>query len=111
MLAEEAMEPGIGPVELGHAGAQAGRAHQPRDPAPTDRPPLGAQRALEPGTPVRPVMLLEQSVNVLLQLPVLSGAGTGRTRPPRVVARAGDSVEGAEPGHGVRPLLGVDERE
>src|SRR5881409_2643169 len=42
MLAVEAMEPGIGPVELGHAGAQAGRPHQPRDAAPTDRPPLGA---------------------------------------------------------------------
>src|SRR2546428_92237 len=34
MLAEEAMEPGIGAVELGHAGAQAGHAHQPRDAAP-----------------------------------------------------------------------------
>src|SRR5437867_1185184 len=59
MLAVEAMEPGVGTVELGHAGAQAGRAHQPRDAAPTDRPPLGAQRALHPGTTVRPVMLLE----------------------------------------------------
>src|SRR5256885_17132332 len=110
MLAEEAMEPGIGPVELGHAGAQAGRAHQPRDAAPTDRPPFGAQRALEPGTPVRPVMLLEQAVNVLLQLPVLSGAGTGRARPPRVVARAGDPVERAEPRHGVGPPPRVGER-
>src|SRR2546422_950522 len=93
------------------APAEAGRAHQPRDAAPTDRPPLGAQRALHPGTPVRPVMLLEQSVNVLLQLPVLSGAGTGRACPPRVVACAGDPVERAEPRHGVRPPLGVDERE
>ena len=111
MLPVEAMEPGIGPVELGHASAQASCTHQPRDAAPTDRPPLGAQRALEPGTPVRSVMLLEQSVNVLLQLPVLSGAGTGRARPPRVVARAGDPVERAEPRHSVRPPLRVDERE
>src|SRR5213083_501507 len=111
MLAEEAMEPGIGAVELGHAGAQAGRTHQPRDAAPTDRPPLGAQRALQPGTPVRPVMLLEQAVNVLLQLPVLSDAGTARACPPRVVAGAGDPVERAEPRHGVLPPLRVDERE
>src|SRR6266705_1275012 len=98
MLAVEAMEPGIGTVELGDA-------------APTDRPPRGAQRALHSGTPVRPVMLPEQSVNVLLQLPVLSGAGTGRACPPRVVARAGDPVKRAEPRHGVRPPLRVDERE
>src|SRR5256885_8252679 len=111
MLAEEAMEPGIGTVELGHAGAQAGRAHQPRDAAPADRPPLGPQRALEAGTPVGAVMLLEQAVNVLAQLPVLSGVGTARACPPRVVARAGDPVERAEPCHGVRPPLGVDERE
>src|SRR3989442_6234990 len=87
MLAEEAMEPGIGAVELGHAGPQAGRTHQPRDAAPTDRPPLGAQRALQPGTPVRLVMLLEQAVQVLLQRPVPSRAGTRPARPPRVVYR------------------------
>src|SRR5206468_2233672 len=111
MLAVEPMEPRIGAVELGHAGPQAGRAHQPRDAAPADRPSLGAQRALDAGAPIRPVMRLAGAVNALPQLPVLSGAGTGRACPPRIVARAGDAVEGAEPGHGVRPLLGVDERE
>src|SRR5260370_29383603 len=90
MLAEEAMEPGIGAVELGHAGAQAGRAHQPRDAAPADRPPLGPQRALNAGTPVGAVMLLEQAVNVLAQLPGLSGGGTARAGPPPAVPRAAD---------------------
>src|SRR5205809_102518 len=47
----------------------------------------------------------------LMGRPALSGAGTGRARPPRVVARAGDPVERAEPRHGVRPPLRVDERE
>src|SRR5256885_14733257 len=97
MLAEEAMEPGIGPVELGHAGAQAGRAHQPRDAAPTDRPPLGAQRALQPGTPVRPVMLLEQAVNVLAQLPGLSGVGPAPGGPPPRGAPAGGPPERPQP--------------
>src|SRR2546428_438905 len=79
--------------------------------APPAHPPLGAQRALQPGTPVRPVMLREQAVNVRAQLPVLSGVGTARACPPRVVARAGDPVERAEPRHGVLPPLRVDERE
>src|SRR6266496_565786 len=75
--------------------------------------PIGmlAEEAMEPGTPVRPVMLLEQAVNVLLQLPVLSGTGTARACPPRVVAGAGDPVERAEPRHGVLAPLRVDERE
>src|SRR5216683_4886918 len=59
MLAEEAMEPGIGAIDLGDPGPEASALHEARYAAPTDRPPLGPERALEAGTPVGAVMLLE----------------------------------------------------
>src|SRR2546428_11886369 len=89
MLAEEAMEPGIGAVELGHARAQAGRAHQPRDAAPADRPPLGPQRALEAGTPLSAGTFLEHAGTRRAPDPGLSRPGAARGAPCRAGSPAG----------------------
>jgi len=63
MLAVEAMQPRIGAVDLHDPRAQAGRAHEPLDPAAADRAPLRVQRALDARTAVGPAVLLEESLN------------------------------------------------
>ena len=111
MLAVEAMQPGIGAVDLHDPRAQPRRAHEACDPASADGAPLRAQRALDAGTAVGPAVLLEEPLNAPLQLPVLRCVSTLGSLPPRVVAGPGDAVHCTEPRHRVGAPLRVDERE
>ena len=54
VLAGEAMERGIRPVDLGDAGMQARGAHEALHAATADRPALRLQIAMKPRTPYRP---------------------------------------------------------
>src|SRR6266571_3652727 len=101
MLAVEAMQPGIGAVDLHDPRAQPRRAHESRDPAAADGAPLRTQRALDAGTAVGPAVLLEETLNSLLQLPVLRRVGTLGSLPPRVVAGPCDAVQRTAPRHRV----------
>src|SRR5216117_206334 len=111
MLAVEAMQPGIGTVDLHDPSAQARCAHEPRDPASADGTPLRAQRALDARTAVGAAVLLEESLNPPLQLPVLRRAGTLGALSPSVVAGPRDAVYRTEPRHRVIAPVRVDERE
>ncbi len=111
MLAVEAMEARIRAVDLRHPGAQPSGAHQPLDAATAHRPAVCSQGPMDPGTAVGPVMLLEERLHPVLQLPVLGRVGTGGAVAPGVIARAGDAIQRAEPRHRVPVPLRVDERE
>src|SRR3989441_9617042 len=111
MLAVEAMQPRIGAVDLHDPRAQARPAHEPLDPAAADSAPLRLQRALDARTAVGAAVLLEESLNPSLQLPVLRRADTLGALPPGVVAGPRDAVHRTEPRHRVGAPVRVDERE
>src|SRR5256886_17629732 len=75
------------------------------------RAPLRLQRALDARTAVGAAVMLEESLNPSLQLPVLRRVGTLGALPPGVVARPRDAVQRTEPRHRVVAPVRVDERE
>jgi hypothetical protein len=111
VLAEELVQLRVAAIDARCPGSEPRDVHQAHHAAPTDRDPLGVERADDPWAAVHSAVGAKDFLEPLQQGPVLLRVRTRPASCPRVIAGASDAVECAESGQGERRALRVDERE